>query len=257
MFNAIVCIKAVIKGGTDAHVNRSEHVTELNPFDRQAIHLALALTSQYGGSVTALSIGPASCDFVLYEAVALGCDQGVLICDERIRGSDTIATSRVLAAGIQQLPKADLIFMGTQTSDSDASQVGPQTAVMLDLPLVTRVQSIAPERDTLRLERIADGFREVYNVAPPAVLTIHPSAAEPPCPSLLGLEMAYQSAPIAHWSLDKIGLDEHRVGDSGSPTRVQSISEISTDRECKFLDGTVAEQTETLLKNYIHQGTLR
>ena len=68
--------------------------TGLNPFDRPAIEIALRLRENMGGKITAISMGPESSTFALYEALSMGVDRAVLISDPALAGSDTLATSR-------------------------------------------------------------------------------------------------------------------------------------------------------------------
>ena len=140
-FHIITCIKAVATKTPANGISRTADTAELNPFDRIALERALALAEERNGTVTVLSMGPESCAFVLYEAMAMGADRGILLSDRRLADSDTLATSTALAAAIEKLAPCDLVIFGTRTADSDTGQVGPQTAVALNLPLVTGVLS--------------------------------------------------------------------------------------------------------------------
>jgi electron transfer flavoprotein beta subunit len=194
---------------------------------------------------------------VLFEAMALGADRGVLICDPALKGSDTIATSTVLAAAIKRLAPFDLVLFGTQTSDSDSGQVGPQTAALLDLPLVTWAHTIEHENGRLRVERRVDGFCEVYEVGLPAALTVHPRATSPKEPQLGRLETAFGAGKIERLNLADLGLTSASVGEGGSPTRILSIKEVKTDRKCRFIQGSIEEQTLALVGCLSEKGALR
>ena len=133
----IVCIKSVVIDAPRGKTVRTADTCALNPFDRPALEVALQLKEKHGGSVTVMSMGPPTAETALREALAAGADRAVLLCDPAMAGSDTLATSTALCAGVSGLAPFDLLLFGTRTSDSDTGQVGPQTAVLLDLPMVT------------------------------------------------------------------------------------------------------------------------
>lgn len=112
---------------------------KLNPYDLFALEEALQLRERFGGSVTVLSMGPAQAESSLREALAMGADRAVLLCDRRLVGSDVLATSRALANAVTCCGEADLILAGKQTTDGDTAQVGPEVAEILNIPHVCGV----------------------------------------------------------------------------------------------------------------------
>jgi len=254
--NIIVCIKAVIVHAPDERVVRSYNSCELNPFDRPALEVALRMKEESGGRVTALSMGPRSCAFVLYEAMAMGVDRGVLVCDPALAGSDTIATSTALKAAINKLGPFDLVLFGTRTADSDTGQVGPQTAVLLNLPLVTWANSIEPGERSLYVERRADRFKEKFELSLPAALTIHPSSVKPRYVGLSGIEIAFEERVVENWNLVDLGLSPDQVGLEGSPTRVLSLTRVVRERKCEFISGPAEEQADQLIRRLVEVGLI-
>lgn len=252
----IVCIKSVIMQAPDKRMVRSTESCVLNPFDRPALETALRMREGHGGTVTAVSMGPESCAFALYEAMAMGVDRSVLICDAAFAGSDTLATSTVLGAAIKKLAPFDLVLFGTRTADSDTGQVGPQTAVLLDLPLVTWVHSVIQENGGVRVERRADAFREQFEVSFPAVLTIHPGSVLPRDVGLAGIEGAFEAQQVENWCLFDLGLSPDQVGEAGSPTRVLSLARVQKDRTCEFLEGAAEEQADELIRRLAEAGLI-
>ncbi|MBO5912795.1 MAG: electron transfer flavoprotein subunit beta, partial [Clostridia bacterium] len=97
--NIIVCIKQV-PGSSNVKVDpvtgvliRDGADSKMNPYDLYALETALALKETYGGTVTAVTMGPPAAKQVLLEAVYMGADNGVLISDRRFAGADVLATS--------------------------------------------------------------------------------------------------------------------------------------------------------------------
>ena len=110
----------------------------VNPLDRPALSLAVALKARFG-QTTAMTMGPPQAREALYEALASGLDHGVHLSDPAFAGSDTLATARTLAACIGRRG-ADLILCGKYTLDGETAQVGPELAELLDLPHVAGVE---------------------------------------------------------------------------------------------------------------------
>jgi electron transfer flavoprotein beta subunit len=252
----IVCIKSVIIKAPENGVVRSADTAELNPFDRPALEAAISMAEKQGGTVTALSMGPLSCAFILKEAMAMGAHRGILLNDPRLADSDTLATSAALAAAIKKLVPFDLLLFGTRTYDSDTGQVGPQTAVLIDTPLVTSVTSLECKENILRVDRKIDGFREEYELSLPAALTIHPSAFKPRDIPLGKIEEAFTQKEIDVLSLDDLEINPQIVGTTGSPTRVISLTKITRERTCEFLTGTTNEQAEELVARIKKSGLI-
>ena len=121
----IVSIKSVVTRAPKGKTVRSAHHCTLNPFDRPAIETALRLKEAHGGTITAVSMGPASAKAALSEAMAMGVDRAVLACDPAFAGGDTLATATTLAAVVTYISPFDLLLFGTRTADSDTGQVGP------------------------------------------------------------------------------------------------------------------------------------
>lgn len=87
----------------------------LNHDDANALEEALKIKDKYDDvTVTVISMGPPQAQDLLFECIAMGADEGILISDRAVGGSDTWATSNTLEAAIKKWEKengpADLIF---------------------------------------------------------------------------------------------------------------------------------------------------
>ena len=71
----------------------------------------------------------------------MGCDSAVLLSDKAFAGSDTWATSYVLAAAIRKIGAFDLIICGERATDGDTGR-SPGIASFLDLPVISYVSKI-------------------------------------------------------------------------------------------------------------------
>lgn len=255
-FHTIVCIKAVVARAPRGRIVRTTENSCFNPFDRAALEAALQLKAHYGGHVTVLSMGPPSSKVVMAEALAMGADRAVLACDPALAGADTLATSTTLAAAIQKLAPYDLVLFGTRTSDSDTGQVGPQTAVALDVPLVTGVHQFTCTDDHLAVERTMDHLVESFVVDFPAALTIRPEAHQPRDIGLGGLAEAFDERQVELLRLADLDLSSDQVGEAGSPTSVVSMRPLKQNRQGQFLEGEPTELADQLVHQWMQKGLL-
>ena len=81
----------------------------MNPLDANAVETAIKLKEEYGGTITAISMGPPQADDVLKKALAMGCDESVLLSDRALGGADTLATGYPLAKAAEKIGGYDQI----------------------------------------------------------------------------------------------------------------------------------------------------
>ena len=193
----------------------------INHDDKTGIEAALTIREQVGGTVTVVSMGPPQADVALREALAMGCDEAILVSGREFGGSDTYATSGILAAALKQLDY-DLIITGRQAIDGDTAQVGPQIAEKLSLPQVSYVEEIveAAEDHVVVKRQFEDGYH-IVKVKTPCLLTAIAELAEPRYMSVGGVFDAYQKEiKIFGFDMLKDDLELDMIGLKGSPTNV-------------------------------------
>ena len=153
-FKIIVCAKQV-PDTNEIRINpetgtliRDGVPSILNHDDANALEEALKIKDTYPDvHVTVVTMGPPQASDMLLECIAMGADEGILVSDRAVGGSDTWATSNAITAAIKKIGDFDLIFAGRQAIDGDTAQVGPQIAEKLDLPQVTYVQEFKIDKD--------------------------------------------------------------------------------------------------------------
>ena len=196
----------------------------INPDDKAGIEAALQLKEQCPGStVTVVSMGPPQADVALREALAMGCDDAILISDRAFGGADTWATSSTIAAALKKLPY-DVIITGRQAIDGDTAQVGPQIAEHLGIPQVSYVEKLdVRSEDTLIVQRQFEDRQQVLEVKTPCLLTALSELADPRYMTVHGVIDAYRAKELKVWSLEDIKdtVDTANIGLKGSPTRVK------------------------------------
>ena len=162
-----VCVKQVpdtsgkVAVNPDGTLNRASMQTITNPDDMNAVEAALKLKDATGCKVTVVTMGPPPAAGMLRELMAMGADEGVLVSAREFGGSDTYATSQILAAALSTLgvEKDDIVMCGRQAIDGDTAQVGPQIAEKLHLPQVTYAADIKKDGDTITVQRMLEDVR--------------------------------------------------------------------------------------------------
>ena len=193
----------------------------INPDDKSGIEAALRIKEQVGGTVTVVCMGPPQADVAIREALAMGCDEGVLISGREFGGSDTLATSTIIAAGIKTLDY-DLIITGRQAIDGDTAQVGPQIAEHLGLPQVSYAEDIQVESEnSLIVKRQYEDRYQKVRIKTPCVITALTELAEPRYMSVGGTVDAYaKEVKVLGFEDLKDKLNPEHIGLKGSPTNV-------------------------------------
>jgi len=177
----------------------------MNPWDEYAVEAALVLKENADAEVTAISVGGESAKDALKTALAMGCNQAILISDPGLAGADSQALARTLAAAIQKIGAVDLVFCGRQAIDTDLGVTTPQTARTLGWPALTQVSVITGLADgVIKVERTTEEGRQVVESKLPAVVSVGKDIGEPRYPSFMGIRKAAK-AEIPSWSLADLG----------------------------------------------------
>jgi electron transfer flavoprotein beta subunit len=283
-YNCVVLIKQVpdtkrITGDVmndDGTVKRSALPAIFNPEDLNALELALQIKDEFGGHITAITMGLPAASAVLRDALFRGADEAILITDRRCAASDTLATSYILSCAVKKIDW-DIVLCGRQAIDGDTAQVGPQLAEKLGVTQITYVEElVAMKRRTITAQRnIGNGWQRV-KAKLPVLLTVTGDANAPRVAAARKM-MKYKNALspieveqkvgtenpdadeadikqlvehkcgkleekgllIKQWDLDAVEADLNWCGQSGSPTKVHRIqSVVLAAKESKEIEST-------------------
>ena len=239
----IVCIKEVpdaayinIDAATGTLI-REGVPTIVNPFDAHALEESLRLKEKHGFRVAAISMGLPNAEATLKNAVAMGVDEVVLLSDPVFGGSDTLATSMVLAEAIKRLAEKEevaMVICGKQTIDGATAQVGPGIATRLkysQLTLVDQIQNVDQQARKVTVRRMLEGAHEIVEAPLPALITVVPQINQPREPTVR-MQMMAEDAEVAQWDNKVMNLPEESIGLKGSPTQVRKVfSQIMPESE--------------------------
>lgn len=176
----------------------------INPYDEFAIEEALQLKEKFGGEVTLVSVGNDRVQEALRTALAMGCDQAVLVNDPALDNPDEWVMAEVLAKAVSQIPY-DLILGGRIAVDDGSSQVAVRLADALNIPSVTSILKLEIEDTKATVTKEIDGGTEVLEISLPAVLTAQKGLNVPRYPSMMGI-MKAKKKEIKMLTLADIGI---------------------------------------------------
>ena len=215
----------------------------INHDDKTGIEAALQLKEQLGGTVTVVSMGPPQADVALREALAMGCDEAYLVSAREFGGSDTYATSGILAAALKKVGY-DIVITGRQAIDGDTAQVGPQIAEKLHLPQVSYVEEIleATEEYVVVKRQYEDGYH-IIKIKTPCLLTAIAELATPRYMSVRGIVEAYEAEiKVLGFEDLKDELELDMIGLKGSPTNVYQSFTKEVKGAGTILEGLSADE---------------
>ena len=227
----IVCVKQVpdtsgkVAVNPDGTLNRASMQTIINPDDMNAVEAALKLKDATGCQVTVITMGPPPAAGMLRELMAMGADDAVLVSAREFGGSDTYATSQILAAAIDTIgvEKDDIVMCGRQAIDGDTAQVGPQIAEKLGLPQVTYAADIQKDGDTITVKRMLEDGYMTIKVQTPCLLTCIKELNDPRYMSVNGIFTCYDK-PMEVFDYNALKddplIEVDTIGLKGSPTNV-------------------------------------
>jgi len=257
MLNIIVCIKQVpmvselpwdSKTGT---LRREVAPGMMDPASRRALEAALRIKAGRPARISAVAMGPPMAEEVLYEAKALGADTGILLTDRKMAGADTYLTSFILGELIRQkFPDFDLILCGSQTSDSETGQVGPQLAEELGIADIGYARRVTITDGYVKVERHVDDFFEVLEMDLPGLVTIDLATYQPRYATLEGLQTAFETTDVRVVDAAALGLDKTFNALKESPTRIIDVFSPTARKENRVLKGAVKKIVDALFTDY-------
>lgn len=191
-------------------VDLSNLKMSINPFCEIAVEEAVRMKEGGGGhtagaakEVVAVSIGPEQAQETLRNALAIGADRGILVkADGEV---EPLAVAKILKA-VVEAEKPDLVILGKQAIDDDASQTGQMLAALLDWPQATFASKIVLQDGKATVTREVDGGLQTLDVDLPAIITTDLRLNEPRYASLPNI-MKAKKKPIDVKTPADLGVD--------------------------------------------------
>lgn len=263
MVKILVCVKQAIdvsqvKVDTASHrLITVDAPKKISDFDKNALEEAIRLKEKFGGEVITLTVGPEDAKTTIREALAIGADKSYIVSDPMFEGSDTLATSFILAEAFKKLGPFDLILCGEASVDSFSAQVGPRLADRLNIPLIAYVKKLSLEGDVVVAERNLEDSYEIIKAKTPVLLTVTKELNEPRIPSLMSIMKAAKKE-VVMWKASDLGISSEKVGEAGSAIKTLSVLAPKVERKKIVIKGeTTAETAEKLAKALIQDGVIK
>lgn len=249
----IVCIKAVPdpegpRSAYEIHAEEKRVVPVgippvINPYDENALEVAVALKEQWGGRVIALNLSEKALIPVLKKALSVGCDELILLEDLLFKDLNSASIARVLASAVTRIGAYDLILTGRQATDWDAGKIGLYLAEALSIPGINLAQKIVLDDRTITVERLKRQGYEVVVTSSPALVTVSSEAGELRLPTLKAIQDA-RKKKVTVWKAADLDIDPLSL-------RTKNIAlirpPIATKRNCVLIEGdTPYEKGENL-----------
>src|SRR5581483_7193482 len=176
----------------------------ISTFDLHAIEAALQLKEQHGGTVTVISLGPASVRDALKRALAMGCDAAVQLEDAAFEGGDSYATAVAVAGAVP-------------------------------------VQKVEVRDGGLYVERVTEDGYQPIDMPIPSVLGISNETNQPRYPTLKGI-MASGKVPIPVWSAADLGLAPEQLGERGRRIILERLYVPVQESTCDFIEADTPQE---------------
>ncbi|UCF83566.1 MAG: electron transfer flavoprotein subunit beta/FixA family protein [Desulfobacteraceae bacterium] len=257
--NIIVCLKQVPDTETQIKIasDGKSIVTDdikwvMNPYDEYGVEEALRLKEKFGGEVTVVGLGPKRVTESIRTALAMGADKGILISDEALEQSDSLAVAKALAAAVKDL-EYDLIFTGQRGVDDDLGIVGANLAEILDIPQLSVIDKVEVAEDgkSVKVNRPIEGSTLVIESSLPALITAQKGLNEPRYASLPGI-MKAKKKPLDEKTLADLGLDAAEFGAGARKVKVMEMTPPPAREAGKIVEGETAQEKAAGLAKLLH-----
>jgi electron transfer flavoprotein beta subunit len=198
-YNVRIRVKADGSGVETANVKMS-----MNPFDEIAVEEAVRLKEKgVATEVVAVTIGPEAAQDVLRSAQAIGADRAIhVVCDTAIQ---SLGAAKLLKAIVDK-EQPQLVIIGKQAIDDDASQTGQMLAGLLGWGQGTFASKLVVENGAATVTREIDGGLMTVKLKLPAVVSTDLRLNEPRYPALPNI-MKARSKPLAKMAMAELGVD--------------------------------------------------
>lgn len=234
----------------DGTVDREAADGILSELDEYAVEQAMQVAEAGDGvEVAAVTMGPDEATAALKKALQMGAGSAIHINDEALAGSDSLATSKVLAAAVEKIAP-DLVICGMASTDGAMGVLPAMLAERLGWPGVTFGVDLKVTDGNVSIRRDGDTASQSIEAPLPAVVSVTDQSGEARYPTMKGI-VAAKKKPVETWTLADLGVDASEVGLGAAYTKVvdstprppKEAGKVVTDEE-----GSGAEALVDFLK---------
>jgi electron transfer flavoprotein beta subunit len=225
----------------------------MSPFDEQALEAAMRLREATAEvRITVLTLGHEASRATLKHGLAMGADDGVLLCDPAFEDGDAWSVSAAIVAALRKLDGPSLVLTGRQSADWDGGSVGSIVGESLNWPVVTYAQAIELSGGEIRVERVVEDGIDIVQAPLPAVVTVSNELGKPRVPNLRETMRAMRK-PVVTWNAAELGLD---AGQLGTRSHCERLYAPQRTLVCEFMGGNTAREQAVLLATRLREASL-
>lgn len=234
-------------------INRGNVSSIINPLDRNALEAAIQLKEKFDAKVTVISMTPPSCKINLLEALALGADTAYMLSDKKFTGSDTFATSYILACALRHIGNWDLIITGAYSSDGGTAQVPAQLAEWLNIPHLHNVCELNYTGKGFQIKTATDKGYCQWEAVCPLLISVERRLNKPRYATLRGIKTA-KGKEIKMLTYADLPFGKDFVGLDGSPTKPGKMHQFSAERCGKKFSGDHKTLVNIIIDKLVQAG---
>lgn len=243
--NIIACVKTVKSELVFQNLAEHDPYT-INPYDLMVLQKLAKLKETGDHTLSSLSMGPESTRDSLVRCLVMGVDEAYWLLDRAFAGSDTVATTYILAEGIRKIGNFDLIVCGAKAVDGETGQVVLGLAKRLNIPCIIDVEEIIEQTaDYIVLQVDNRDHSVIIKVKLPAIIAFKGFTTVSDKISLLGLKKANRK-PLNIYKLEDLQVRKELCGLDGSKTKVMSIVSNLNKKDGCTIEGSNREKAEKI-----------
>ncbi len=209
--NCIVCLKqtpdseAKIVLDDIGQIDFTDIRYAMNPYDEHALEEALQIKEKHGGKVTVLTLlaSQENTDF-LTQALAMGADEAIAICDSLLGNIDQKTMAKVAASLLKKMD-FDLIFCGKEAIDDGFAIFPSSLAELLDIAQINVVSNLETEENKVLATRDIDGGTEMVAALFPVLISAQKGLNEVRYPPLSRI-MRAKRIKVKYFTVEDLGL---------------------------------------------------
>ncbi len=237
--------------GDGVSIKKQDIKWVMNPYDEIAVEEALRIRDAQGGAVTVVSLGGQKAVETIRTALAMGADKGIHINDPAAEGSDALATAKILAAAVKEIP-FELIIAGHRAVDEDNYQVASAVAELLGIPQISMVVKAELLDGKIKCQRTIEGGTVTVEASMPALFTTQRGLNEPRYASLPGI-MKAKKKPVEVKTLADLGIDPTSVGQANRKVKIKVLNFPPQRQSVRMIGGETAQEKAAGLVKVLHE----
>lgn len=193
--------------------------------DKCALEAAVRLKEKYGFEVVAVTVGDTQEHYrIIKDAYAMGATDGYII---KVPTSEELTIDTVANLIVSLYNKTgpyDLIILGSGSSDTHSSFLGPYIAAKLNIPIISGVDKLNVTDGIVEaISTMEDGIY-TFRGTPPLVIGVTSEANEPRIPTLRDI-LKSKRMPIHELTNDELNVEIERIN-------IIDIRKYIVERKC-------------------------